>query len=225
MTGNVPRLPLTLDPLIAVAKRRARRRRLLLGAVAVLIAGGAFGVASVVRSSHGSGGGGARLASRPISNPLPDGASDCGRGVSGRGFRVWTCMSGGAAAGHPHPKELLVVRHDGSSTAYPVFGGQDLAVGDGQVVASHDLNLVRVTTRRLVPLLTSGGLARALHVPPAAIAWPVYDLSVDVRGDVYFAASVPRPGRSGCRDSLLERTAGGTIHQIRASISRGDTCS
>jgi hypothetical protein len=225
MTLHVLRLPLSLDPVIAEAKRRARQRRLLLSVVAVLIAGAALGAAFAVRSSNGSGGAGAGVAPYQIANPLPDGAADCGRGVSGPGFRVWACMSGGARAGHPHPKELLVARSDGSSSAYPAFGGQDLAAGDGEVVAVHDLNLVKVTSSRLVPLVTTSKLARALHVRPPAILWPMYDLRVDAHGDVYFVVSAPNPRLARCRNPLLERTATGTIRQIRASISRGNICS
>jgi hypothetical protein len=132
-------------------------------------------------------------------------------------------MSGGARAGHPHPKELLVARSDGSSAAYPAFGGQDLAAGYGEVVAVHDLDLVRVTSSRLLPLVTTSELARALHVRPTA--WPMYDLRVDARGDVYFVVSVPNPRLAGCRNPLLERTATGTIRQIRASISHSNICS
>jgi hypothetical protein len=43
MNVRVPRLPLSLDPLIAEAKRRMRRRRLLMGAVLLLLAGSAVG--------------------------------------------------------------------------------------------------------------------------------------------------------------------------------------
>lgn len=131
-------------------------------------------------------------------------------------------MSGGARAGRPHPKELLVVRSDGSSVAYPAFGGEELAVGDGKVVATHDLNLVRVTSSRLVPLLTSAELARALRV---RTVMGIYNLRVDAHGDVYFIASVLSLRHSGCQNPLLERTAGGTIRQIRSSTSRDYICS
>lgn len=132
-------------------------------------------------------------------------------------------MSGGARAGHPHPKELLVVRSDGSSVAYPAYGGFGFGVGHGEVVATYDFDLVRVTSSRLVPLLTSGALARALHVQ---LVMDIYDLRVDAHGNVYFVASVLRSRQgSGCRDALLERTAAGTLHQIRYSISRSNICS
>jgi hypothetical protein len=129
-------------------------------------------------------------------------------------------MSGGASAGHPHPKELLVIRDDGSSVAYPAFRITGLTVGDGEVVAAYDINLVRVTSSGLVPLLTSGELARALHVRSTAI-WDIYGPRVDAHGDISFIASVAT--HSGCQNPLLELTAG-TVHQIRASTSRNNTC-
>lgn len=54
MTLRVPRLPFSLDPLIAEAKRRARRRRLLL-ALGVA-AGGAVAVNFALQSGAGPGG-------------------------------------------------------------------------------------------------------------------------------------------------------------------------
>jgi hypothetical protein len=194
---------------IAEAKRVARRQPVLLAAAVLVVGGGgAAGAAVSLRSS----------------DPVPPWVlADCGRGVSGQGFRVFACESGGAAAGHPHPKELLVLRNDGSSVAYPEWGGQGVAAGDGEVVAFHDLNVVRVTRSRLVPIVTPDQLARALHVRPTASLWPMNDLRVDARGDVYFAPSVPiRP--SGCRNPLVERTAGGTIFEIRASITPSNIC-
>jgi hypothetical protein len=51
MTVRVPRLPVSLDPLIAEAKRRARRRRLLL--VLGVAAGGAVAVIFALQSGAG----------------------------------------------------------------------------------------------------------------------------------------------------------------------------
>jgi hypothetical protein len=175
-------------------------RRVLVAAAVLVVAGEAAGAAAAV-------------------------APGCGRSVSGPGFHVFACMSGGARAGRPHPKELLVVRSDGSSVAYPAFRVGEFAVGDGEVVATYDIELVRVTSRRLAPLVTSSELARALHVPSTAIM-DIYDPRLDARGDLYFVASVSRPSRgSGCRNPLLERTAGGSIRQIRSSTSRDGICS
>jgi hypothetical protein len=206
--GDSRRLEFAPGAVIVRAKRVARQHPVLIAA-AVLVAGG--------------GGAASAAVALKSSNSVPAIASDCGSSVSGRGFRVFACMSGGARAGHPHPKELLVVRNDGSSVAYPAFRVGEFAVGDGEVVATYDLNLVRVTSSRLVPLLTSGELARALHVQPTAIM-DIYDPTVDAQGDIYLIASVLSLSHSGCQNPLLERTAGGTVHQIRSSTSRNNIC-
>jgi hypothetical protein len=152
------------------------------------------------------------------SHPLPPVASvDCGSGVPGHGFRAFGCESGGG-----HPRELLVVRSDGSSAAYPDYRGGEVVRGDGEVVATYDVSLVRVTRSRLVVLLTTRDLARALHVRRSAIA-DLYAPAVDGRGDVYFVASTL--SRAGCRNGIIERTTGGTIRELWASsTSRGNTC-
>jgi hypothetical protein len=59
MLTHVPRLPLSLDPLIAEAKRRMRRRRVWIAASLILIGGIAAAVASMATSGGpGSTGGG-----------------------------------------------------------------------------------------------------------------------------------------------------------------------
>lgn len=58
MTVHVPRLPISLDPLIAEAKRRMRRRRLLIAVAAVAIAAGsAFAMGAPGRPGSNGGGG------------------------------------------------------------------------------------------------------------------------------------------------------------------------
>jgi hypothetical protein len=95
-------------------------------------------------------------------------------------------------------------------------------VGDGEVVAAHDVDLVRVTASRLVALVTKGGLARALRVRSSAIAG-IHSPTVDAHGDIYFVASIL--SRSGCQSRPLERTTGAAIDQIWASsVSRKNTC-
>lgn len=57
MTVGVPRLPLSLDPLIAEAKRRARHRRLLVVLGGVLLAALVAGLALTLGLPSGPGGG------------------------------------------------------------------------------------------------------------------------------------------------------------------------
>lgn len=189
-----------LDRAIGRARRVARQQPVLIAA-AVLAVGGAGAATAVALKS---------------SNPVPPIASDCAKSVSGSGFRVFSCMSGGASVGHPHPKELLVIRDNGSSAAYPVFRTGELASHDGEVIATYDLSLVRVTSSRLVPLLTNRELARALEVRPTAI-WDIHDPEINAHGDISFSPSVFH--HSGCQNPRLELTAG-TVHQIQTSTSR-----
>jgi hypothetical protein len=51
MTAHLPRLPFTLDPLMAEAKRRMRKRRLLVAVLAVLAVGGAASAGVILISS------------------------------------------------------------------------------------------------------------------------------------------------------------------------------
>jgi hypothetical protein len=158
------------------------------------------------------------------SAPTAEVGPECGTGVAGPGFDVFACMSGGFLAGHPHPKELLVVRKDGSSASYPAYRVGRLAVGDGKVVAVYDDTLVGVTSRSLVPLVTQAGLAHALH--RRALLVMGYDrLRVDARGDLYFFVSTLIRGRYGCQSRLFERLAGGRIRQLwTSSAPPNDIC-
>ena len=201
MLDQASRPPFTLDPLIAEAKRRTRRRRLAI--VLALMAAAGIGGAFVLRLTV------------PLTAPAAA-RGDCRSGVSGQGFRVFACMSGGALAGHPHPKELLVVRNNGSSVAFPAYGGFGFAVGDGEVVAVHDYSLVRVTSRRIVPLVSRDELASALHRQPKTILIMGFGhLRVDAHGDIYFFASTLIHSRHECENRLLERTPGARIRQLR----------
>jgi hypothetical protein len=55
MTADVPRLPLSLDPLMAEAKRRARQRRFLVALLALVIVGGVLGAVLATRPPGGQG--------------------------------------------------------------------------------------------------------------------------------------------------------------------------
>lgn len=201
--GHPRRVEFALGSVIARTRRLLRHHPVLVAAAVLLIAGGGAATNAV----------GLRA-----SSSVPAIAADCGRSVSGGGLHVFACMSGGARAGHPHPKELLVVRKNGSSVAYPDYGGQGLAVGDGEIVAVYDDSLVRVTNRRLVPLVTRGDLSRALHEQPITLMGFGH-FRVDARGDISFFASTLIRGRHGCQSRYFERLAGGAVRQIWTSSS------
>lgn len=151
---------------------------------------------------------------RDASDPVPAVASvNCGSGVPGPGFQVFGCASGGGEAADGHGPELLVVRSSGSSVGYPDSEGLDFAVGDGEVVATYNGNLVRVTNNRLVPVLTNQEILSALHIQAGM---DIGGLTVNTNGDIYFVASII--SRSGCQNRVLERTSRGTLRQIWGSL-------
>jgi hypothetical protein len=154
--------------------------------------------------------------------PVPAVASiGCGAGVPGSGFLVFGCGSGGGGTAYAHGPELLVVRSNGSHVGYPSYGGLDFATGDSEVVATYEGNLVRVTSSRLVPLLSSRELQSDLQLRPHSIA----DLgtpAVGAGGDIYFVASIIA---GGCQNRILERTTRGAVRQLwSSSDSRHNTC-
>ena len=53
MTAHAHRLPFSLEPLMAEAKRRMRKRRVLILVLAVLVGGGAAGAAESLSQSNG----------------------------------------------------------------------------------------------------------------------------------------------------------------------------
>ena len=136
-------------------------------------------------------------------------AIDCGTGVAGPDFHAFACESGLG-----HPKQLLVVRRDGSAATYTASGRTEFAVGRGQVVAAYDDSLVRVTSSRLVPLLTRDELLGALHT---RLIWGILAPTIDAHGDIYFVASIENTSRAGCQSLILDRTTQGTIRKIWAS--------
>jgi hypothetical protein len=94
MTAHAPRLPFSLDPLIAEAKQHMRRRRLLVAAaLAVVVVGTTAGVVAT-RSPAGTN-------ARVEGLSLPAGTRFCGWLDVGIGWRVWasstmSCQSGKA---------------------------------------------------------------------------------------------------------------------------------
>ena len=77
MTARVPRLPFSLDPLIAEAKQRMRRRRLLLAAMFALVAATTAGV---IASGE----------ARPVADPIrPNGAGATALCPAPNPYGVW----------------------------------------------------------------------------------------------------------------------------------------
>jgi hypothetical protein len=92
MTLPVPRLPFSLDPLIAEAKRRMRRRRLILAALVLLGAGAVTGIVLLTRPPGSSST--PPAAAPPAKTPARNAAPPLGKVLATR----CTAVSGGFRA-------------------------------------------------------------------------------------------------------------------------------
>jgi hypothetical protein len=113
MTEWVRRLPFSLDPLIAEAKRRMRRRRLFIAAMVVLLACSASGM-GVALTGSGS-------ANRPVLAPLGNGLPP----LSNLAARAPWCGDAYNASGHggchsPDGKWAIVVDNEGTGCTLTV---------------------------------------------------------------------------------------------------------
>jgi hypothetical protein len=106
MTLRAPRLPFSLDPLIAEAKRRARVRRVLIAAIALALVGGAFGAADALTSSSPA----QKAAVTPAASKLPPLSNLAARAVwCGDAYNA----SGRGGCHSPDGKWAIVVENEG----------------------------------------------------------------------------------------------------------------
>lgn len=124
---HLPRLPFSLDPLIAEAKRRARQRRVIAGLVVMVLAGFAVGLTIAVRSPGGSprgGSAGANFAHYGVSLRYPSAWARLdwclGPGYGAIGLLTTAqprprCKPGATTASWPPPERL---RANGVSIAF-----------------------------------------------------------------------------------------------------------
>lgn len=164
---------------------------------------------------------GLRVATARLPAPA---AVDCGNEEAvGRGFVAFSCESGGGDTRYGHPKELLVVRADGSFLAYRTYGqwNQIAASPAGEVVAAHNGSIVRVTASRITALVSRGAIEGLVA---GKLVGDVLELAVERGGSVYVAidyyAGVPQ---GGCGDVVAELTASGKLVTLWRSPT-GLTC-
>lgn len=141
----------------------------------------------------------------------------CGDLAEGQGFAAFVCESGGGATAFGHPKELLVVRSNGSTATYPAYGGQELVAGDGEVVAVHNYAVVRVTSHRISTLVSDRELDGLSSDSPRVAA--ISSLAVDQDGDVFLVADLYRAHKPGCRAVILERAPTGALKKFWSATS------
>lgn len=160
MLAHGVRLPFSLEPLIAEAKRRARQRRLLVASVIVALACGGLGAALALRSS------GPRPAARSAAvgrRPVLPASSAPSQVV----VDVWgQSARSGEVAGRPLDKTLALFRSTRLTAALPSSSGR---MGSLASVAAH----MRGEPGRLLPSRTRRVATPAgpLYVVPTTRGW------------------------------------------------------
>lgn len=137
---------------------------------------------------------------------------NCGTSASGSGFTAVFCDSGAG-----HPKRLLVLRDNGTTEAYPAFGGGALASTGGEVVAERDYAVVRVMSRRLQPVASSEALDS--FFPDTAGVAGITGLAVDRSGDVFVDANYYAAHRHRCGNAIGELTTTGQLKPLWRSVT------
>jgi hypothetical protein len=119
---------------------------------------------------------------------------NCGPSASGPGFTVFFCDSGAG-----HPKELLVLRKESTTKAYPTFGGGALASAGGEVVGVRDDAVVRVLSQSLQTVVPTAALERLV---PERNTPTVVALALAVSGDTFMVTD--HVTQTGCVAVLSE---------------------
>ena len=188
----------------------------VLGVIVSLAFAFAFAFASVSAA--------ASTAARTAGKLPPPARVDCGdSGVAGIGFTVYVCSSGAGGTRYAHWPELLVVRSNGSYRGYrDAFSQDDLVrkLAGGEVIASHNNSIVRVTASALRTLVSERQLSR---VPDSQHMGSIDALSVDSTGDIFLRANYYARDRHGCENARWELTAAGRLRLLWRSKA-GLTC-
>lgn len=154
----------------------------------------------------------------------PSARSDCGDyGVPGAGFAVFVCGSGAGGTKYAHWPELLVVRTDGSYKGYRDLFSQDDRVRklpSGEVIASHNNAIVRVTASALTTIVSQHRLSR---VRGSQRMGYIDALAVDSTGNIFVRANYWARDRHGCENARWELTAAGRLKLLWRSKA-GLTC-
>jgi hypothetical protein len=153
-----------------------------------------------------------RLADTQLdSSPLINSALvSCGPSASGPGFTVFICFSGAG-----HPKELLVLRDNGTTAAYPAFRLGAITSANGEVLAARNDAVVRVMSHGLTTIASSQTL-NALVSGTTTI--DIGDIAFSNDSNVFLTTD--QENRKGCTATISEILSGGRVRRLWDRFSR-----
>lgn len=145
------------------------------------------------------------------SSPLINSALvSCGSSASGLGFTVFICFSGAG-----HPKELLVLRDNGTMEAYPAFNVGPITWANGEVVAARNNALVRVMSHGLETIASSQTLDRLVS---GTTIIEVSGIALGNGRNIFLTTD--QENRKGCTATISEMSSSGHVERLWDHFSR-----
>lgn len=136
---------------------------------------------------------------------------DCGPSANGRGFTVFVCFSGAG-----HPKELLVLRDNGTTETYPAFRLGPITSANGEVVAARNDGVVRVESHGLETIASSqtlDGLVSGTSILDVG--------ALALSNDHNIFLTTDQVNRKGCTATISEISSSGRVQRLwRSPLSR-----
>jgi hypothetical protein len=145
------------------------------------------------------------------SSPLINSALvNCGPSASGPGFTVFICFSGAG-----HPKELLVLRDNGTTGAYPAFRLGAITSANGEVLAARNDAVVRVMSHGLTTIASSQTLDGLVS------GTTIIDIGeIAFSNDRNIFLTTDQESRKGCTATISEILSSGRVERLWGHFSR-----
>jgi hypothetical protein len=134
----------------------------------------------------------------------------CGNSASGPGFTDFVCFSGAG-----HPKELLVLRDDGTTEAYPAFNIGPITSANGEVVAARNDSVVRVMSHGLKTIASSQTLNRLVSGTTT-----IEVNGIALSNDRYIFLITDQEDRKGCTATISEISSSDRVQSLWSHFSR-----
>ncbi|HUC13796.1 MAG TPA: hypothetical protein VMS00_05025 [Acidimicrobiales bacterium] len=134
----------------------------------------------------------------------------CGPSASGPGFTVFLCFSGAG-----HPKELLVLRDNGTTEAYPAFHLGAITSANGEVLAARNDAVVRVMSHGLKTIASSQALDGLVS------GTTIIDIGeIAFTNDRNIFLTTDQENRKGCTATISEISSSGRVQRLWGHFSR-----
>lgn len=139
-----------------------------------------------------------------------------GPSASGLGFTAFICFRGAG------PKELLVLRDNGTTTAYPAFNIGPIASANGKVVAARNNAVVRIMSHGLETIASSqtlDGLVSGTSILEVdGIAFSSASNIFSSTSNIFL--STDQIDRKGCTATISEISSSGRVQRLWSHFSR-----